>query len=69
MKRFETEKRIHFLYRMSMYVSNVTRDSIVSFMHGADFGKWNEPHWTKLLNEFIVIKYKLKNEQWGALSS
>ncbi|MFD2564475.1 hypothetical protein [Aquimarina rubra] len=56
---------IHFLYRMSMYVGDVTRDNIVSFMHGADFGKWREPHWTKLLNEFITIEYKIEGRAMG----
>lgn len=58
MKRLETEKMIHFLYRMSMYVGDVTKDNIISFMHGADFGKSSEPYWTKLLNEFILTEYK-----------
>ncbi|SEL08087.1 hypothetical protein SAMN04487910_1653 [Aquimarina amphilecti] len=65
MKPLETERMIHFLYRMSMYVSNVSRDNIVSFMHGADFGKCSEPHWTKLLNEFILIEYKIEGRAIG----
>ncbi len=65
MKRFKTEKMIHFIYQMLMYMGDVTRDNIVSFMHGADFGKWNESHWTKLLNEFIVIKYKIEERAMG----
>ncbi|TPN80970.1 hypothetical protein [Aquimarina algicola] len=65
MKRFETEKMIHFLYRMSMYLPDMTKDNIVSFMHGIDLGKEGEPHWTKLLDEFIAIEYKVEERAMG----
>lgn len=65
MKRIESENMIHFLYRPSMYVGNVTRDNIVSFMHGTDFGKRKEPHWTKLLREFISIRFKINGGAMG----
>lgn len=64
-KQVETEKMIHFLYRMSMYIGDITKDNIVSFMHGVDFGKQSDPYWTKLLSEFILHEYKMEEKAMG----
>ncbi|WP_408031441.1 hypothetical protein [Tenacibaculum xiamenense] len=42
---------IHFLYRMPMYLEDITKDNIISFIHGVDFGKQYRPFWTELLKE------------------
>ncbi|CAM1344959.1 hypothetical protein [Tenacibaculum amylolyticum] len=65
MTKLETEMMLYFLYRVPMYIKNVDKDNIISFMHGADFGKRTEPHWTTLLNEFISLKYKIEGNALG----
>lgn len=56
---------IHFLHRSAMYVGSITRENIVSFMHGVDFGRGIEPYWTHLLADFIFWKYKIKGGALG----
>jgi len=46
MKKRDTETMICFLYRMSMYIHPINRDTVVSFMHGIDLGMKKEPQWT-----------------------
>lgn len=64
-KTIETEKILHFLHRPSMYVGNVSRSTIVSFMHGVDFGRRRQPHWTVLLKEFISTHHQIDGGALG----
>lgn len=48
-----------------MYIGEVNKDKIVSFMHGADFGKQNEPYWTKSLKEFISNQFNINGGALG----
>lgn len=65
MKEIEIERMIHFLYRMNMYIVNVNKENIVSFMHGVDIGKLDDPLWTKSLNDFITKKYGINGKALG----
>ena len=65
MRTTDHENMIHFLNRPSMYISTVNKDKIVSFMHGADFGKQNKPYWTKKLKEFISTKFNINGGALG----
>lgn len=63
--RTETERMLYFLFRTPMYVGEVNKEAVVSFMHGADFGKRKEPFWTTMLKEFIETKYKIYGSAIG----
>ncbi|WP_075341127.1 hypothetical protein [Tenacibaculum agarivorans] len=65
MKEIEIERMIHFLYRMQMYILDSNKENIISFMHGADFGKLNDPFWTQLLHNFISNKYQIDGGAMG----
>ncbi|WP_299840417.1 hypothetical protein, partial [uncultured Tenacibaculum sp.] len=60
MKEIEIERMLHFLYRMNMYIVDIDKENIVSFMHGVDLGKLNKPLWTESLNNFIIKKHSIK---------
>lgn len=65
MDKVETEKILHFLHRMPMYLSDITKENIVSFMHGVDLGTSWKPYWTQLLSEFIETNYSISNGAKG----
>ncbi|CAL2094418.1 hypothetical protein [Tenacibaculum sp. 190524A05c] len=61
----EIERMIHFLYRMNMYIVNINKENIVSFVHGVDIGKLDGPLWTKSLNDFITKKHGINGKALG----
>lgn len=59
-KRTETKNMLHFLHRTSMYIHPIYRDTVVAFMHGVDFGKYDKMEsWCTHLTTFISSKYEI----------
>lgn len=61
----ETENMIHFLYRPDMYVGKASKDTIITFLRGADFGKSEEPYWTSLLTQFLEVDLNINKPALG----
>lgn len=56
---------LYFLYRQSMFIHPVSKEGIVAFMHGINFGKQKQPYWTDLLKKFISEKYGINGGAFG----